>query len=629
MAKKSNVPPALTNIDWSKINLKNVPQQPVGLVPLYTPPINQNTGLSKPGDFPRLPWSGPKISLPSSYGPQDLLKQNPVSSQQVAKAGFIPITEGEALARGWDINKLPSGYVRAGSSGSSQPRPQPNLQPASNLYSDLLKSIKTLPEREKRIGSDISNILSGIAGYNLNLFEQNQQPLEKLSFIESLRRLAGGTVGMAGTILSDIVGKNLEKGLSELISGVKPVEAAERSTPLLERSDIPQNKNLVLRNVQDYINSITKSDKLKQEAENSLKQQQTNPINPANDFEILINNAMKSTQEDFDRIQKQYEEGLLSYEEAVRQANEARKRQANALYDQLVARYRQKIPEYNQQFESQKSELEQQLKEQEETASKMKTEQENTYRELIKSLVGQKQQSESELRNLFSSLGTAESSRFMEEMGKLERASQGQIAAVEREKAAKLAEIDNIVLKIRDSVNRKINELRTWRDNAINAIEQNINLTEQERMAKIDEINASLATALADLENNYNNAMAQLGLQKAAIAAGYNQLAMQAAIDTSIAQLPYTMPNIGELPSQRTGFFIRPAGMPQDLATRIQALFDRITRGDVSNAFVQNYLQGLVNFAKANYPDWVGYIWGLGDMINKGAKPPAGINLGM
>ncbi|MEM3335469.1 MAG: hypothetical protein QXY47_05505 [Thermoplasmata archaeon] len=551
---------------------------------------------------------------------------NPTPENKPKPSGQIPITEAEALARGWDINNLPGGYVRLGSSSSSQSRPQLNLQPASNLYSNLLERIKVLPEREKRIGSDISNIFSGISGLNLNIFEQNQQPLEKLSFADQSRRLVGGTVGMAGTILSDITGKNLEKGWSELLSGVKPVGAAERGTPILEKNDIRPNPNLAARDIQDYINSITKANKLNQEAQNSLQQQQTNPTS---DYEILINDAMKSTQNDFDDIKKLYEQGMLSYEDAIRQANEARKKQANALYDQLVARYRQKIPEYNQQFESQKGELEQQLKEQEETASKMKTEQENTYREMIKSLVGQKQQSAGSLRNLFSSLGTAESSRFMEEMGKLERASQGQIGAVEREKAAKLAEIDNTVLKIKDSVNKKINELKTWRDNAIAAIEQNINLTEQERMAKIDEINASLATSLADLKNNYNNAMMQLGLQKAAIAAGYNQLAMQGAIDTKIAQLPYTMPNIGELPSQKRGIFTRPAGMPQDLATRIQLLFDKIAQGNVSNAFVQNYLQGLVNFAKANYPDWVGYIWGLGDMINKGAKPPPGINLGL
>jgi len=116
----------------------------------------------------------------------------------------------------------------------------------------------------------------------------------------------------------------------------------------------------------------------------------------------------------------------------------------------------------------------------------------------------------------------------------------------------------------------------------------------------------------------------ELALQKLAISQGYQNIAAQSQIAERAATLPYTMPSTGEGEILSKSRFVKPAGMPQDLASSIEYLFKSLTSS--SSYTIQNYLTQLKNMAETNYPQWKSYIYGLGDWNNKGGLPPSGIS---
>lgn len=125
---------------------------------------------------------------------------------------------------------------------------------------------------------------------------------------------------------------------------------------------------------------------------------------------------------------------------------------------------------------------------------------ENSYGENIRAKLKSDKVSKNNLRNMFSSLGTAESSAFIENMTDMESENNREIFLANQEKAGKLGNIDNLVRQAEQIEQDERERITRERDDAIAIAMGDINASEEEKALAIERNNLYALAELSKLQ---------------------------------------------------------------------------------------------------------------------------------
>jgi len=289
-----------------------------------------------------------------------------------------------------------------------------------------------------RPSQDIANIGSGLgslASGSISTLMGGNQPTRQ-TIGSNYKQILGGLVGGLGTLgtkaLSVIpggqwissyqkaTGRNpLEFGLSEL-GNIGSVQAAERTPNILkETSNVAASKTPTTINRGVTPNPVTGED-LTAKQDQLVKDVATND-KELDDFYALINDP--TVKGELDAIdEKIYNEAVnngLSQEEYNKKVFDEQKKVLIDQYNKLKAEAEGEIPYLQTQTDQEIADEVANLEKTKKAAESKKAETNMTYDELLKKSVSTQRDEENRLRNIFSNLGTAESSAFINKLGGL------------------------------------------------------------------------------------------------------------------------------------------------------------------------------------------------------------------
>jgi hypothetical protein len=234
---------------------------------------------------------------------------------------------------------------------------------------------------------------------------------------------------------------------------------------------------------------------------NALNAKTSTSANPFQNVQDVLTAIDADTNAKLDALYSQYANGEMDQGEYERKIAEEQQAASNKVYDQLIAQQEGEIPLINQEFDTAKAQAEGTLTEQKASAEKLKTSNTNTYGAAMRQIVGNKDISQANLRNMFGSLGTAESSTFMDKAAQLERAAGDNVATTQNELTGKIADIDNTVLSYENQVKNTVNNLLLEKEKQIKTVRDAVNLSQAQKSAKINEINAQMYQNLIALKS--------------------------------------------------------------------------------------------------------------------------------
>ena len=211
---------------------------------------------------------------------------------------------------------------------------------------------------------------------------------------------------------------------------------------------------------------------------------------------------------------------------------------------------------------------------------------ENTYGEAIRRVQKNKAVDVERMKNIFSSLGTAESSAFINKMGDLEQAAGETSAITEREGLAKRAEIDKELTKLDDNIATSLKSIMTDKSSKIKAVNDQVNLTAEQKKGKLDQVNLTFQEAISDLKKDFNDKKIQLLQLKDQAAQTSKNILLQNKADESLLQKQYDY----EKKAQKA--------MPLMLADDLKSFKGQ---SSMQKARIKSELQ-------AKYPDWADVI---------------------
>ena len=212
-----------------------------------------------------------------------------------------------------------------------------------------------------------------------------------------------------------------------------------------------------------------------------------------------------TTQEAIDN----YNSGAISQEEAVQH-----------IYDALTNEQKSLIPDYQRQTDEGIATLNNQVTDSAAAALKQKANVGNTYGTLIRGSRANTNSATNNLKNMFSSLGTAESSAFINKAGDIERAGLQNESDLGNTSAQKQTQIDELQAGVERDTKAKINSLIADRQSKIDAVNRQVNATDQEKKDKLVEINQNLSDAIQAVKTDvrqkqYDILLARQGNQDA------------------------------------------------------------------------------------------------------------------
>lgn len=288
------------------------------------------------------------------------------------------------------------------------------------------------------------------------------------------------------------------------------------------------------------------------------------------------------------------QQGFSSQEDAEKAYAEARIDRIMQDYTRLTSDANALIPRYERFEEQGVRDLTQGLTDLQETGEEKRGNIEETYGASIRRGVKNKQLLDARRRNMFSGLGTAESSSFIESQTGADKDFLSGIGTTEREMASKMSNIDNELIKAERQTTNQINDLKAdTRDKIIN-IQRSIDLSEGEKRSRIDEVYAELSTNLSGLVADYNDKQASLINARIEMAGSLNLINRQGQIDQGLLAGQFALENQANTLSSQM-----PAGLDQE----IRGFLKRPQSGQATNEWAK--------LLKTKYPEWTDLIDGV------------------
>jgi len=166
---------------------------------------------------------------------------------------------------------------------------------------------------------------------------------------------------------------------------------------------------------------------------------------------------------------------------------------------------------------------------------------ENTYGEAERARIKKAKLDEANARNLFSSLGTAESSSFIDKLMDLKQEGGRESYRADVEKAGKIADINDLINRSKVEAGNQKNEIITTRDRNIQSIQSQMNMSQQEKDYAIMEQNLLALQQMMQLQQqDQANRLAFLNNQMTA-KSGTDQIMLQGIINNALLNKGYNI----------------------------------------------------------------------------------------
>lgn len=164
---------------------------------------------------------------------------------------------------------------------------------------------------------------------------------------------------------------------------------------------------------------------------------------------------------------------------------------------------------------------------------------ENTYGEAERARIKKAKLDEANTRNLFSSLGTAESSSFIDKLMDLKQEGGRESYRADIEKAGKIADINDLINRSKVDAKNQRNEIITTRDRNIQSIQSQMNMSQQEKDYAIMEQNLLALQQMMQLQQqDQANRLAFLNNQMTA-KSGTDQIMLQGILNNALLNKSY------------------------------------------------------------------------------------------
>lgn len=195
-----------------------------------------------------------------------------------------------------------------------------------------------------------------------------------------------------------------------------------------------------------------------------------------------------------------YLAGNASEEEILNQQSELNRKALELQYDKIMANYASLPEEHRASADRALEEIRRQLDLTYKQGAEAKQAIENSYGEAIRRKIKTDKVSKNQLRNLYSSLGTAESSAFIEDMSEMESEGNRDIFLAEQEKSGRINSVDDLVRQAEQTEQSERARIIRERDDAINEIRANMNIAEEEKALAIQQNNLYALAELSRLQ---------------------------------------------------------------------------------------------------------------------------------
>jgi hypothetical protein len=488
--------------------------------------------------------------------------------------------------------------------GGSQPNyyDTTKMKKHSSFISGLKSALPTF--NTKRIGADISNIGHGLGQLTTSNLSQNPNK----TFLEGLRNVAGGTIGSVGTIAAGLLAgpatsalrriRGMNENQNPLEFGISEVMAAERVPQTAVSSRTENRINDQAKN--KTIDPNAQKDPLEDDATDTREFTQSIIDETGIDdgtWGVELDNADLQVAD----IMSQLENQTLTSEEAEKQYLAIEQDLINKAYDKLIAAKEQGIPIAEDAF-TRLEKRQQRLIEQGQIDTDLANEKtQRLAEEGVRNRYANQKEEERKLGNVFSALGTAESSAFMDQLGKVQRQGSADVTKLESTKLEQIASNNRQFLTYKQKINDFINEEEVKKNNLIREILNDVSLTESERTEALIKASMQAEDRVNQLKQNLQNAAIQFAtielqgkydLQNTAMA-GQNAInALNEEYKYNTAPYNDVLPNQDELPGGFKELYPPTNSNQKSIADKIDSWYSQGGHTDDAN---NAYIQGLIN----------------------------------
>jgi len=430
------------------------------------------------------------------------------------------------------------------------------------------------------------------------LIEQNRQAIPAYKLYtnltpESWRQGFGNAIEGLGNAIPGLG----EGNFSELIAGgaTRGTAAYARGLGVPEASDVARNSSFIedQGNLNNWEYPEIQGSGYGNEWANNLSKAKT-------DYQNLVDDPYKGNygQENADSLNQDLyaladdinQQGFGSQQQAQESYAEQRVNRILQDWEKLKSDATALIPEY-QKFEKRGiRDYEEGLADLQASGAEKKENVEETYGQTIRRGTKNKQFQDAQRRNMFSGLGTADSSAFIEAQTGADKEFLTGQGKTEREMSSKMSGID------KELMGAERETKADTRDKIIN-IQRNINLSEGDKRARIDEVYSELAVNVSGLISDYNTKQAALLESKMNMSNSMGLIQEQGRIDQGLLAGQHALENnYGKMIAGNM-----PGNMPGSLEMEIRGFFNSSTADP--NAWASSL--------KSKYPQWSDLIDGV------------------
>lgn len=233
-----------------------------------------------------------------------------------------------------------------------------------------------------------------------------------------------------------------------------------------------------------------------------------------NQLQQILGTTGEGTTEDFFALLG--DEGTKQAIKSEEDARDAIIKQLEAQRDALLANYKTLKGDAKATARSKIDELNRQLDFYRTQGQSAKEELSRGYGELIKQATRGKRMRDLQRRNMFSALGTADSSAFIENQTKADQDFGSALIQTRRDELAKKAAIDRDISNLETWTNKSINDINTKLDNYLQQIKAAEGLAEADKEKLTAEAIASAQNIINQITAEYRNQMYNLMLNQQA-----------------------------------------------------------------------------------------------------------------
>lgn len=473
------------------------------------------------------------------------------------------------------------------------------LSDANNFRNSFTSSFKA-PNLVKPVYADDGKSLPS----GPTQFKQGVPAVQSSSFLDNLRNLATprgaisglGTLSKAGVFgptgialagINDATSGGVGNALAYITPGAKgqpkqSFNTGESSYTMGPALNLTSNNNGGYKLAETQKSLTDQANKAKQRAD-QVREEVLGAVDKGSagydNFSAKNDELYGLFQENIDgksqEISQLIESGASSYEEGLAQMRKYETEQQNALFDAQKKIAEDNIPGYEANFEAGRKRINDLINEDKVLGENRKTDIGNKYGELVRGITEKKNTSGTNLRNLFSSLGTAESSAAIEQFSNLENEANRQTTDTEQEKIVQQKNIDDQVAGNARNYQEQVATLEREKNANIKAVRDSVNLSAAQKSANIQAINSKFTQDNATLKADVYNKQVQLkNLEYQALQnrqglfdqSYVNNLTTRQAQADQLAQAVPTLNDPEAITVRSSGKAVsRPRGVPADM----------------------------------------------------------------